>query len=450
MIAPGIRLSSTGGSPYVPALDGLRFLAACTVLVSHAVLMVFKLDRLPAVLVSLSTLSGAGMTIFFVLSGFVIHYSYHGLGAGGGRAARLAFLRARFARLYPLYIALVLVDIAAALVRHAGARQVATAAPYYALMVQAWWYHVIGQNSLIYQFASLTAVTWSISVEVCFYLVYLVAAGPLLRLRTRTAHLLAGAIFYSVAVAALRVVQTHIPDINGWAAARYGPVADFSHGVQDSFLRWLIYFAPFSRAMEFAVGCLAANWWLRAGGTEGRIAQSALTVPLLSLAILSVHVAVYMSQIPVLGLSGSLLYAPLVAVLLYTCAGGSSPAARLLGSRLMRQAGDMSYSMYLLHIGVLFSVAGPVMAAATAPMALLAVKLGLAAVVVLVLSRLVFVAFEHPSRLLLRGRMRAAEWPHAVGRALAARRIMIAILVAAIIGLRLTERAVLAVIGFAR
>ena len=85
---------------YLPALDGLRFMAAMLVAGGHYA-SIFSQGSPP---VMVTTLAGLGMTLFFVLSGFVIHYNYCGTipKAGGLRA----FAVARFARLYPLYIAL--------------------------------------------------------------------------------------------------------------------------------------------------------------------------------------------------------------------------------------------------------------------------------------------------------------------------------------------------------
>jgi peptidoglycan/LPS O-acetylase OafA/YrhL len=44
------------------------------------------------------------MTLFFVLSGFVIHYNYGELVTKVAVAGKSRYLRARFARLYPLYL----------------------------------------------------------------------------------------------------------------------------------------------------------------------------------------------------------------------------------------------------------------------------------------------------------------------------------------------------------
>ena len=57
--------------PYVPALDGLRGLAALLVAGAHYMTMEGGAPLSEIV----QTLTGLGMTLFFVLSGFVIHYN---------------------------------------------------------------------------------------------------------------------------------------------------------------------------------------------------------------------------------------------------------------------------------------------------------------------------------------------------------------------------------------
>jgi Acyltransferase family len=59
--------------PYVPALDGLRGLAAILVAGAHYMTMEGGAPLSEIV----QTLTGLGMTLFFVLSGFVIHYNYN-------------------------------------------------------------------------------------------------------------------------------------------------------------------------------------------------------------------------------------------------------------------------------------------------------------------------------------------------------------------------------------
>jgi Acyltransferase family len=79
----------------IPALTGLRFLAAFSVAVAHAASISLRLEQPPswfsAIQNCLETTAGFGMTLFFVLSGFVIHYNYRNLISSKGAASvRLA------------------------------------------------------------------------------------------------------------------------------------------------------------------------------------------------------------------------------------------------------------------------------------------------------------------------------------------------------------------------
>src|SRR5271155_898494 len=91
---------------HVPALDGVRFMAALCVLLGHAISILQSDPNAPIEGILeflLGNLAGLGMTLFFILSGFVIHLNYRET-AGLGRGGTARFLIARFARLYPLYI----------------------------------------------------------------------------------------------------------------------------------------------------------------------------------------------------------------------------------------------------------------------------------------------------------------------------------------------------------
>ena len=79
---------SAGRRPDVPALTGLRFLAAFSVLLAHGLTATVTNNEPPkGAVLWLMQSSGFGMTLFFVLSGFVIHYNYAGLVTDGRCAA---------------------------------------------------------------------------------------------------------------------------------------------------------------------------------------------------------------------------------------------------------------------------------------------------------------------------------------------------------------------------
>src|SRR5215472_3534712 len=65
----------------LPALTGLRFFAAFFIFVGHATPMMLKLNPSPQLLINVTDcFLEIGMQLFFVLSGFVIHYNYADVG----------------------------------------------------------------------------------------------------------------------------------------------------------------------------------------------------------------------------------------------------------------------------------------------------------------------------------------------------------------------------------
>jgi peptidoglycan/LPS O-acetylase OafA/YrhL len=130
------------------------------------------------------------MTLFFVLSGFVIHDNYAGQVTDGGLRGIAAYLWARFSRLYPLLL-LTLVGYVLISRKHYEFwtghpdefRGVLQALPYFLLWIQSRLYKPIGDTSLIYAIGGSTSLTWSISTEWFFYFVFPLVAWLILRSR---------------------------------------------------------------------------------------------------------------------------------------------------------------------------------------------------------------------------------------------------------------------------
>lgn len=413
----------------------------------HVALSIIKISPPPPLLSAFATFAGLGMTLFFVLSGFVIHYNYHALCSANGAPGIRAFAVARLSRLYPLYIGLVLYDLYFAYRQYpSNLIHAYEALAYYLPLVQTWSYAVLGEHSLIYQFGYLSAVTWSISVEVFFYLAYAAVLHRMGRLFRLSALVAIGIAAYVATLAAFYLAELNIGPINSWAAASFGPIADIATDFQDSFVRWLTYFSPYARLMEFILGCIAAQAYIAIRQSDRRPRDEAgggAVACILIVAIGIVHFLVYLSSVTVLR-AGSLMYAPLVAALVYICADRANRVSRVLGSTPFRRGGDASYSIYLLHFVVITRYAQPHIPGISGLGILLATKLILTVAIVLVAARLTYVAFECPMRELCRGRLSFSGLPRTVAGGLASRSILILVLLLCDYILRGVDRVLLA------
>jgi peptidoglycan/LPS O-acetylase OafA/YrhL len=347
-----------GGHSRILALDGVRFLAAFFVAGAHSVVWIVLAQQQATYWTDLVvTLTGLGMTLFFVLSGFVIHYTYHSTWDQPRGAA--AFVVARFSRLYPLYFAMLILGITAALRGgwsscrvHGVPSAIVLALPYYLTLTQDWLYGVICGNNLIYQYHQVLAVSWSISAEVFFYGVYLVGLRWTTRWSPR-AYVIAAASAYGLLLLYFLACYALEARIEKIAATAFGPVATLQNGYQDSLLRWLLYFSPPARLVDFLAGVAAAALYMkRRECLSAKTMANAYTVVAVVL-LLAVHLWLYGSvaySSSFIGRTASSLYSPLVAVLVFCIAiYPQSVLSKFFGLSVLVALGDASYSIYLLH-----------------------------------------------------------------------------------------------------
>jgi peptidoglycan/LPS O-acetylase OafA/YrhL len=405
----------------VPGLTGLRFLAAFSVLIAHgfAVLMQGR-DAPGGAVYWFTQASGFGMTLFFVLSGFVIHYNYAALVTGGGRRGVAAYLWARFARLYPLLLLTLLGYMLISRKHyefwtgHPGEfRDVLQALPYFLLSIQSWLYKPIGDASLIYAIGGSTSLTWSISTEWFFYFLYPLVAW--LILRARAPRLSFGLI---VAWCALWIALTtslydRAPDINAWAVAHYGPIADMREphddfAAQDSYVRWLLYFSPYLRMGEFVLGSLIAQLYVQLRSVKPAALENALGTAGFLAAAASMFVISYYLYGPDVGpnvlrkMYMNFALAPSAALLIFCAARYRNMFSAVLTSRPALMLGDASYSIYLVHYMVLM-VATRLIGSGVHGVVFNSMAVILSTIAILLISILLYRYYESPARKWLRG-----------------------------------------------
>jgi peptidoglycan/LPS O-acetylase OafA/YrhL len=332
----------------IDALTGLRFIAAFSVLVGHAAAWLMAFDPTVTFVHYFTRGPAIGMPLFFVLSGFVIHYNY-GESFRSRFASPLAdFFIARFARLYPLYLFLLL----AYMIQHGILRQLVDGAnpsdfflTRYLLLWQAW---NIEYRGTVWSGHVMLPPAWSISVEVFFYALYPCLALFALRLSnvriTVTLFLFVSIAFYVF----IWFAYVYFDALRIWGNEFFLINAD----PQNALLGWLMNTGPVGRMWEFLMGVLVAQAYLLlrdrpATKIETILASMVLTstvVLTLGLYVLSVHNSFlsYAGSYP-----GGL--APLLAVIIFCCARYRTQISRILGSGSLVKLGDASYSIYLLH-----------------------------------------------------------------------------------------------------
>jgi peptidoglycan/LPS O-acetylase OafA/YrhL len=152
-------------SSYLPFIDYFRGVAILLVFVYHATFIVADQIRWPeglwdfhvSLLLLPATFGWAGVSIFFVISGFCIHLSHE---RAKDKSMATFFIR-RFFRIYPPYLVALLIFAACRLEFHAH--------PWESFRLLAW--HALLLNNYL-DYSGISATFWSIAVEAQLYLLY--------------------------------------------------------------------------------------------------------------------------------------------------------------------------------------------------------------------------------------------------------------------------------------
>jgi peptidoglycan/LPS O-acetylase OafA/YrhL len=327
--------------PRLEALTLLRFLAALWVMSFH----INGMGGFRWAPLWVQGLAGRGyvaVTFFFMLSGFILVYTY-----GGKDIDLKRFWNARLARLYPVYLlSLILAGpfFAFAVLQHFPVPFIEWFADHLGLsallaltMQQSW----VPQAAL-----GWNGVCWAVSTEVFFYVVFPVVLKPMARLKAGPLALLA--LVTWIAALALAGLYIHrSPD----------GIPSTPWLMPDGYF-WLhaLKFNPLVRLPEFLAGMACGLWFLKGGHASLRSpgflgAGAALLLLLLAC-----------SRFIPYPLMHTGLAAPAFALIILGLALRPAWAA-FSGSRFLTLLGESSYSLFLLHC----IVAGSVFLAGTRP-----------------------------------------------------------------------------------
>ena len=316
--------------PRLPALTSLRFFAALHVVFFH--FLAFKIVSSESWLGQISSIGYVGVSFFFVLSGFILVYTY----AGRDTAAR-DFWRARFARIYPafafsllltgpfFFFATLMLNVPFFAWFSTHLKLVVLLVPF---LLQAW----VPLAALAWN-----SVAWSLSDEAFFYLLF-----PFLKKRFLKISL--------PRLAGLALVCWAVSVAMSWTYVLRNPdhLQVINADVLNAFWLNVVKFHPFARLPEFLLGMACGAMFLKSGkdAKPGSSAKLALPLVLAGLMI-AATVAHFSARIPYTVLHTSLL-APAFAAIIFGFALQPRWGA-LLNWKPLVFLGDASYSLYLLH-----------------------------------------------------------------------------------------------------
>jgi peptidoglycan/LPS O-acetylase OafA/YrhL len=316
--------------PPVPSLTGLRGLAVWCIIWAHTLGAFTTAERSP-LLYDTTRVGLFGMTLFFVLSGFVIHYNYGAAIAERKNRAIWSFFVARVARLFPLYL-LVLAQASRAPLPFQSS-VFGEVWPYFLTLSQIW-LPLHYDDRLLYML--FVPAAWSISAEFFLYLLYVPMAGLLWRLGLKP----------TLVIAAITLVA--------FTALRLGHSFGLWRGLVNDY--WAFYLSPYCRFPEFLLGAIVAQ------ATRlhvHRLAAVAGTFPrwrgvLLGGAAIWTACVYFGAQHPEFGpvldhFQLSWGFAPGIAALMYVCAVDPGRLSDMFANTVALLLGDVSYSTYLLN-----------------------------------------------------------------------------------------------------
>lgn len=310
----------------IESLTALRFFAAFAIVLHHARGVVFEPDFLYGVPLA------AGVSFFFVLSGFILAYVY----AESIQSVGLySFIAARFSRIWPAHIAtflLVLLFYPSVAWTH-GAE--------YPWLIA--FFNVALLQSLVpipaYYF-SFNSVSWSISTEAIFYLCF-----PFLVASYRRTWQIKLVFLLALGFAAVWFLD--YLKVNYYSAEKLGMFS--AHGVA--------YISPLARIQEFYIGILSymVFKFLSKYTALGYVGSTVIEVVMIgSLWFLPAMVDFFYSIAGQGNPALSEYFGHLIAGVIFGCivicfALSRGAISRFLSQRVFVFFGEISFSVYLLH-----------------------------------------------------------------------------------------------------
>jgi len=360
--------------PRLPAVTSLRFFAAFHVALFHMNEMGVLTG--PRWLKTFAGIGYVGVSFFFVLSGFILVYTYAGRNIVLGE-----FYQTRFARIYPAYLFSLLLSFPffyfGALKMHVpffyfAEQHFTLTAVLVLLLLQSW----IPAAAL-----SWNPVAWSLSVEGFFYAIFPFALNSFGKFSRKVLWAMIPACW----IAGLAISIGYLAMRP--AGAPYVSSADWSPAVQA------VKFFPLARLPEFLMGMACGYLFIRSERNQK------LALPFVLLGLLGVAAVTVASKFVPYLVVHTAMSGPAFAAVVYGIALEPKWAS-WLNNRLLVLFGNASYTFYLLHSMLVWPFFHDFKTQAVRYNGFVGIAIW--TVMMLVISSLVYRFIEEPSRRKLR------------------------------------------------
>ena len=297
----------------IPALTGVRGAAAVMVVVYHFTHPYLTLGSV------LHRLLGHGylyVDLFFILSGYVLALNYtQSMPSTPTISSVFDFLYRRFARIYPLYFALLVLGLALHGIHHHDMLVPPGSILTNVALAQTWFGNPV-----------IVGGSWSISAEAAAYLLFPACLAITLHRQLRYTLLL----LFAAAAALAAAISTGVTD-----GLYHAGTLDLYSGLP-------------------ALGRCFGGFIL--GLSLPRLARIPLLQPLLTASAGVIAAGLYVAVL--LANASDLFVYPLFSTILLSVTYSSGSLTRLCASPLVHRAGVLSYSMYLTHLLLLSPING--------------------------------------------------------------------------------------------
>jgi peptidoglycan/LPS O-acetylase OafA/YrhL len=329
-------LSQRAQQNYIPALTGVRALAAYLVFISHFA-YIFD-EGFPHIMQRFFGEFHIGVSIFFVLSGFLITFRYYHNFTGLNGTWFKQYLKNRVARIYPMYLIL---TVAAFIYYFITKDQTITKGYEHpiALLVM----NVTFIRGFFYQFWDTgIAQGWSLTVEECFYF-----SAPLIFL---VAKRFSKFYILPVIITCTGILLCFLFSHISW------------HGFLGNFT-FVMLFTFFGRCFEFFVGIQLARYVLKKGFT--RINNIGYTYTGFALIFAGVLVMALQPipkgwaagvESPVGIIINNYFLCIAVALFFYGILTETTLFKKFLALPFVELLGKSSYIFYLIHLGWIYNL----------------------------------------------------------------------------------------------